>query len=80
MIARQEVELRKAKNDYERYKTLLQEGAVSLAETETRRLQVEIEEERLQEAKANLSGLHPYDSERVKTLNKLQVRASIHIQ
>lgn len=80
MIARQEVELRKAKNDYERYKTLLQEGAVSLAETETRRLQIEIEEERLQEAKANLSGLHPYDSERVKTLNKLQVRASIHIQ
>ncbi|RUR85722.1 HlyD family efflux transporter periplasmic adaptor subunit [Chlorogloeopsis fritschii PCC 9212] len=66
VIARQEVELHKAKNDYERYKSLLQEGAVSIADTETRRLQVEIEKQRLQEAKANLSEQVSTGKERVK--------------
>ncbi|MFN6498507.1 MAG: HlyD family efflux transporter periplasmic adaptor subunit [Nostoc sp. DedQUE01] len=66
IIARQQVELRKAENDYRRYKVLSQEGAVSAADTETRRLQVEIEKKKLQEAKANLSEQVSTRSERVK--------------
>ncbi|RCJ26976.1 hypothetical protein A6770_02045 [Nostoc minutum NIES-26] len=66
IIARQEVELRKAENDYERYKALSQQGAVSIADTETRRLQVQIEKQRLQEVKANLSEQVSTRQERVK--------------
>ncbi|MCC5644387.1 biotin/lipoyl-binding protein [Nostoc sp. CHAB 5824] len=66
VIARQQVEVRKAENDYERYKTLSQEGAVSTADTETRRLQLEIEKEKLQEAKAKLTEQISTGKERVK--------------
>ncbi|MFN6571717.1 ABC exporter membrane fusion protein [Dendronalium sp. ChiSLP03b] len=66
IIARQEVELRKAENDYERYKALSQQGAVSIADTETRRLQVQIEKQRLQEVKANLSEQVSTRQERLK--------------
>ncbi|QXE26028.1 secretion protein HlyD [Richelia sinica FACHB-800] len=55
VIARQELELSKAINDYERYKKLSQDGAVSAADTENKRFQVEIEKENLQEAKAKLN-------------------------
>ncbi|MBX9253756.1 HlyD family efflux transporter periplasmic adaptor subunit [Desmonostoc muscorum CCALA 125] len=66
VIARQQVEVRKAENDYQRYKALSQEGAVSAADTETKRLQVEIEKQKLQEATANLSQQISTGSERVK--------------
>ncbi|WP_413200953.1 HlyD family efflux transporter periplasmic adaptor subunit [Nostoc piscinale] len=66
VIASQEIELRKTKDDYERYKELLDKGAVSVAETEKRRLQVEIEEQKLQEAKANLRKQVSIGKERVK--------------
>jgi HlyD family secretion protein len=66
VISRQEIELSKAKNDYERYKKLSQDGAVSAADTETRRLQVEIEKEKLQETKANLSQKISTGNERIK--------------
>ncbi|WP_427158604.1 ABC exporter membrane fusion protein [Aliinostoc sp. HNIBRCY26] len=66
VIARQELELRKAKDNYQRYKDLLDKGAVSVSETETRRLQVEIEQQKLQEAKANLSEQVSTGKERVK--------------
>ncbi|MBD2410072.1 HlyD family secretion protein [Nostoc calcicola FACHB-389] len=66
VIARQQVELRKAENDYQRYQVLSQEGAVSAADTETKRLQVEIEQQKLQEATANLSEQISTGSERVK--------------
>ncbi|MFN6519520.1 MAG: HlyD family efflux transporter periplasmic adaptor subunit [Nostoc sp. CreGUA01] len=66
IIARQQVEVRKAENDYQRYKTLSQEGAVSAADTETKRLQLEIEKEKLQEAKANLREQVSTGEERVK--------------
>ncbi|MBD2297739.1 HlyD family efflux transporter periplasmic adaptor subunit [Nostoc sp. FACHB-190] len=66
VIASQEIELRKTQDDYERYKELLDKGAVSVAETEKRRLQVEIEEQKLQEAKANLRKQVSIGKERVK--------------
>ncbi|MFN6539278.1 MAG: ABC exporter membrane fusion protein [Nostoc sp. EkiNYC01] len=66
VIARQQVEVRKAENDYQRYQALSQEGAVSAADTETKRLQVEIEQQKLQEATANLSEQISTGSERVK--------------
>ncbi len=66
VIARQQVEVRKAENDYQRYKSLSQEGAVSAADTETKRLQLEIEKEKLQEAKANLREQVSTGEERVK--------------
>ncbi|WP_392535311.1 HlyD family efflux transporter periplasmic adaptor subunit [Nostoc sp. C117] len=66
IIARQQVELLKAENDYQQYKTLSQQGAVSAADTETKRLQVEIEKKKLQEAIANLSEQVSTGSERVK--------------
>ncbi|MBD2593642.1 HlyD family efflux transporter periplasmic adaptor subunit [Nostoc spongiaeforme FACHB-130] len=66
VIASQEIELRKTQDDYERYKDLLDKGAVSVAETEKRRLQVEIEEQKLQEAKANLRKQVSIGKERVK--------------
>ncbi|ALF53672.1 hypothetical protein ACX27_13810 [Nostoc piscinale CENA21] len=66
VIASQEIELRKTKDDYERYKDLLDKGAVSVAETEKRRLQVEIEKQKLQEAKATLRKQVSTGKERVK--------------
>ncbi|OCQ98843.1 hypothetical protein BCD64_22600 [Nostoc sp. MBR 210] len=66
VIASQEIELRKTQDDYERYKDLLDKGAVSVAETEKRRLQVEIEQQKLQEAKANLRKQVSIGKERVK--------------
>ncbi len=55
VIARQQIELEKAQKDYQRYNNLSRQGAVSKADTESKRLQVEIEQQKLQEAKANLS-------------------------
>ncbi|HLP87479.1 MAG TPA: ABC exporter membrane fusion protein [Nostocaceae cyanobacterium] len=66
IIARQEVELNKAINDYQRYQKLLKDGAVSAADTEDRRLQVQIETKKLQEAKANLSQQISTSRERIK--------------
>ncbi|MCF4970743.1 efflux RND transporter periplasmic adaptor subunit [Nostoc sp. CMAA1605] len=66
VIARQQLELRKAKDNYQRYKDLLDKGAVSVSETETRRLQVEIEQQKLQEAQANLREQVSTGKERVK--------------
>lgn len=66
VIARQEVELNKAINDYQRYQKLSKDGAVSAADTENRRLQVQIETKKLQEAKANLSQQISTSRERIK--------------
>ncbi|AUT01674.1 HlyD family secretion protein [Nostoc sp. CENA543] len=66
VVARQQLELLKAKDNYQRYKDLLDKGAVSVSDTETRRLQVEIEQQKLQEAQANLREQVSTGEERVK--------------
>ncbi|MDZ8185595.1 MAG: biotin/lipoyl-binding protein [Nostoc sp. ChiSLP02] len=66
VIARQLIEVRKAENDYQRYKVLSQQGAVSKADTETKRLQLEIEKQKFHEAIANLNEQVSTGKERVK--------------
>lgn len=65
-IARQDVEVRKAEADYERYRSLSGQGVVSAADTETKRLQAEIERERLREAKGNLSKIISVGEEQIQ--------------
>lgn len=54
-IAQQEIALLKARQAYQRYFTLAQQGAVSKSEAEDRRLQVEIEQKKLQESQATFN-------------------------
>ncbi|MBL1177011.1 HlyD family efflux transporter periplasmic adaptor subunit [Pantanalinema sp. GBBB05] len=78
-IARQEVEVRKAEADYERYRSLSGQGVVSAADTETKRLQAEIERERLREAKGNLSKIISVGEEQIQGA-RATLSSLMHVQ
>lgn len=77
-VRRLEAELRNAQEDWTRYQQLVQDGAISQSELESRRLKVETNLERLSEAQANLSEIQANQIQALSTLNEELEEAKVN--